>query len=136
MADKQLPRVGSAVIIEDYQGRIVLGKRLQPGPNQGLWVIPGGGVEPFESIENAALREGQAETGLVFDLGERVGDFELIVPEAGVHRITFVTRALNPRGELLGTSDLGEPQFFTRQQLLTLTISIYCRKMLMAAGWL
>lgn len=44
------------------EGRLLLFRR--PGaPNQGLQV-PGGSVEPHESLEHAAMREATEETGL------------------------------------------------------------------------
>lgn len=44
-------------------GRVLLLKRAQE-PNLGLWVPPGGKVQPGESPFEAALREFQTKTGL------------------------------------------------------------------------
>jgi ADP-ribose pyrophosphatase YjhB (NUDIX family) len=44
-------------------GKVLLVKRGKP-PFKGLWSLPGGGVEPGESMGEAALREAMEETGL------------------------------------------------------------------------
>jgi len=45
--------------IRDEQGRILLLRR-----SDGLWSVPGGGLEPGESLAQAVAREVREETGL------------------------------------------------------------------------
>ncbi len=59
---EQEPRVGVGVLV--LRGdKILLIKRKYP-PGQGRWSIPGGHVEPGESIYETAERELEEETGL------------------------------------------------------------------------
>jgi 8-oxo-dGTP diphosphatase len=53
--------VGAVVLRED--GCVLLVKRGRP-PNLGAWTLPGGRVEPLESLEAAIVREVQEEAGL------------------------------------------------------------------------
>ena len=73
-------RVTARVLLFDPQNRILLLKgRLPSAPNApAWWFTVGGGVEPGESLEDAARREIVEETGFkTFELGEflfRVND--------------------------------------------------------------
>ena len=51
------------------------------------WVVPGGGVEPFENTGSAALREAMEEAGVHGILGECVGMFEVGVVGGGVEGV-------------------------------------------------
>jgi 8-oxo-dGTP pyrophosphatase MutT (NUDIX family)/GNAT superfamily N-acetyltransferase len=53
--------VAAGVIVLDDAGRVLLQRR----GDDGSWGIPGGGLEPGESLEQAAARELMEETGLV-----------------------------------------------------------------------
>jgi len=56
-------RVGvGAVVISD--GKILLIKRRNP-PSANMWSLPGGHVEPGESIFECAVRELEEETGII-----------------------------------------------------------------------
>lgn len=51
------------VLFSDDGSRILLIRRKAP-PYQGMWAIPGGFVEPDETVEQAAVRELAEETGI------------------------------------------------------------------------
>lgn len=62
-------RAGASVVVTDDHGRVLLHKR----PDNGLWSIPGGGMEPGESITETAIREAEEETGIRVELVRLVG---------------------------------------------------------------
>jgi len=59
--------------------RVLVIQRGKP-PGAGLWSIPGGKLEPNETLAQAVAREVREETGLVVEVGplaavvERMGD--------------------------------------------------------------
>ena len=61
-----------AAVIPVLDGQIALVRRAQ-GPRKGTWVFPGGFVDLGESVEQAAVRETQEETGLQVRLERLVG---------------------------------------------------------------
>jgi 8-oxo-dGTP pyrophosphatase MutT (NUDIX family) len=56
--------VGAEVLVFDHQNRLLLQRRADTGD----WAIPGGMMEPGETLEETARREVKEETGL--DLGQ------------------------------------------------------------------
>jgi 8-oxo-dGTP diphosphatase len=82
------PRVGvGAVMVHD--GRVLLIRRGKE-PLRGRWVVPGGTVEPGETLEEALVREVQEETGLTVRLGEVILVFDRILREDGELRYHYV----------------------------------------------
>lgn len=54
------------MVIIDRQDRVLLFQDTDPGyPDQHWWVTPGGGLDPGETEQQAAVREVAEETGLV-----------------------------------------------------------------------
>jgi ADP-ribose pyrophosphatase YjhB (NUDIX family) len=57
---RPLVMVGAAVLLEDGQGRLLLLQRT----DNGCWGLPGGALEPGETLEQTARRETLEESGL------------------------------------------------------------------------
>lgn len=57
------PPVSADCVAFDPKDRVLLIKRGRP-PFEGQWALPGGFVEPGESVEDACRRELHEETGL------------------------------------------------------------------------
>ena len=84
------PRTGAYAVLVDGAGRILLALlNLEAVP---AWTLPGGGVEPGETPEQAAVREVREETGYDVELERLLGEDALTVP-AG-ERIDGGPRAL------------------------------------------
>jgi len=79
-----VPCVGA--VVRDDAGRLLLIRRGHE-PSRGLWSLPGGRVEPGESLEAAVVREVREETGLDVRVGAPVGSV-LIAAGAVVYDVT------------------------------------------------
>ncbi len=115
-----LPRIGSAVVVEK-DGKILLGVRGKD-PNRGKWVLPGGRIERFEKVFEAAKRELLEETGLEVDIKGFI-DFQEIINPPNEHRIIVFSRATVIRGKAKPSSDLEDVRFFSPDELRELDIS-------------
>jgi 8-oxo-dGTP diphosphatase len=87
-----VPCVGA--VVRDDAGRLLLICRGHE-PSRGLWSLPGGRVEPGETLEAAVVREVREETGLEVRVGAAVGSV-LIPAGAVVYDVTdFVCTPLD-----------------------------------------
>lgn len=62
MIDKRGYRVSIGIIIINKDGKVFWGRRI--GHNNG-WQFPQGGLQPYETLQEAMFRELDEETGLV-----------------------------------------------------------------------
>lgn len=60
---RPLIMVGATVLLRDRQGRLLMMRRS----DNRCWGVPGGALEPGETLEEAARRETYEETGLKID---------------------------------------------------------------------
>jgi NAD+ diphosphatase len=111
VGQRPLILVGAGVLIEDAQERLLLQRRT----DDGLWSIPGGGVEVGETVEAAARREVREETGLTLD-GPLVpgGDQPWPVPHQLL--VAFTGRA-HDVGAAERAEELEDLRAFTRGEL-------------------
>jgi 8-oxo-dGTP diphosphatase len=99
----------SAAIFRD--GRVLIVRRARP-PANGLYTLPGGGVELGETLEEAVVREVREETGLEVEPVALAGYRQAITRDAegGVERhfviLPFAARWI--AGEVSLNEELGE----------------------------
>ena len=109
-----LVRAGVGIIIQNDDGQILLEKRS----DCGLWGLPGGRIEPGESIATAALREVKEETGLDIKiirlLGVYSGPHDRIVtyPDNVVQLVDVILLATAISGVLTCSSESEALEFF------------------------
>ena len=87
-----------AAILRDDRLLVV---NAYPGQQSALWALPGGGVEPGQSLPENLLREVQEETGLAIAVGAVILVNEFHDPASGFHQVELIHRAT-----LLGHADL------------------------------
>jgi len=114
------PIVAVAAIVFDAEGRVLLIERGTP-PGAGLWSVPGGKLEPRETLAQAVAREVREETGLIVEVGtlacvvERIGDDHHFVI------LDYFARVVG--GALAAASDARDARFIDPAQLATLPLS-------------
>jgi NAD+ diphosphatase len=68
------PKPTNAIIIESEKGEILFAKR-KDNPGKGLWDLPGGFMNPGETIEESMKRELKEETGGTLKKFEYFGSY-------------------------------------------------------------
>jgi 8-oxo-dGTP diphosphatase len=73
-------RLGAYAVVVDEHDRLLLVLWNETG--RALWTLPGGGVELAETVEEAAVREVQEETGFDVRLGRLLGVSTILIDPA------------------------------------------------------
>lgn len=112
-------RSGVGVIVRDPEGRILLERRS----DCGLWGIPGGRVDPGESVSRTAVREIYEETGLRIRVTGLYGVYSdgrtrlVTFPERVVQLVDTIVEGEILRGRLRPSSESLELGFFPVDRL-------------------
>ncbi|MCG6909927.1 MAG: NUDIX hydrolase [Deltaproteobacteria bacterium] len=139
MADSEYPdaprvAVGAVVI---HNNRILLVKRGK-APAREEWAIPGGSVELGETLQKAAEREIQEETGITIKALEVIYSFDAIVKKGDRIRFHYVIldlAAAYVAGEPQAGSDALDADWFDPAQVQDLGVNTRSRQLLARIGF-
>jgi 8-oxo-dGTP diphosphatase len=87
-----------------HQDRLLL-VNAYPGQQSDLWCLPGGGVEPGQSLPENLAREVAEETGLAITVGDPILVNEFHDPASGFHQVELVFRASLIAGDQIALAD-------------------------------
>lgn len=121
--------LAASVLVHDDAGRVLLVERGR-GANIGRWSLPGGRVEPGESVEAAAAREVAEETGLQVEIGS-----ELERLDVGAAGVTYEIHVLLGRvvsGTLRAGDDAADARWCAPSELEALPATTGLREVLEA----
>jgi 8-oxo-dGTP diphosphatase len=115
-----MPVVGVGAIVFDREGRVLLVERGKP-PSLGLWSVPGGKLEPHETLAQAVAREVREETGLVVEVGTLACVLERMADDYHFVILDYFARVT--AGTLAAASDARAAQFVDLDQLAALPLT-------------
>jgi ADP-ribose pyrophosphatase YjhB (NUDIX family) len=113
-----VPCVGAVVV---HDGRLLLVRRGQE-PGRGRWSVPGGRVEPGESLAAACAREVREETGLDVEVHEVVGRVERPAPDGSTYVIDDLACSVRGPDVPVAGDDADDACWATRAELAALPL--------------
>ncbi|MFK4259992.1 NUDIX hydrolase [Agrobacterium tumefaciens] len=117
----QTPILAASAVILDEQKRILLVQRANP-PDKGCWTLPGGRVDPGETLELAAIREIFEETGLLIRIVRELGQLSVPDGNGGVYEIhDFLAERIE--GEAAAGDDAAAIGWFRNDELSRLPLT-------------
>lgn len=120
------PAPCNAVIIENAKGEILLVERKFE-PKKGEWDLPGGFIQPYESIEASSIREIREELNIEIKIGKIIGIYHDVYLYQGVNHptICIVLTATLLSGTITPADDVATYKFFPKDQVLNQKIAFW-----------
>ena len=115
---QQFPRLGASACV--WRGsKVLIIERAKPP--LGMWSLPGGHVEPGETVAKAAERELLEETGLIARLDHFVGLYEIIRHDSAglltLHYAVACYAGMATEGEPVAASDAKSVRWVRPEEL-------------------
>ena len=110
MSGPETPKIMVDVVVPSEEGRILLIRR-GTDPYEGYWALPGGFVEVGETLEAAAAREAEEETGLEVEIVRLVGVYSHPDRDPRGHNVSAAYLARIREGEPSAATDAAEVSF-------------------------
>lgn len=114
-----IPAAGAVVV--DDQGRVLLVQRGHE-PERGRWTVPGGRLEPGETLGQAAVREVLEETGLEIEVQEELWSLRRQVDAQHDYEIHDF-RATVTGGRLRPGDDAPDTRWFHPEEIAALPVT-------------
>ena len=106
MAGPETPKLMVDIVIPMEEGMVLV--RRGNDPFEGQWALPGGFVEVGETVEQAAVRETEEETGLKVEITRLVGVYSEPERDPRGHNVSVAFLARTLSGQMQAASDASE----------------------------
>lgn len=118
------PYPTNGAIIESGKKEILLVKR-KIDPQKGLWDVPGGFIQPGESLDQSVKREVLEELNVAVKITGIVGFYQdvYLFQEILNHTFCVMVTANILNGELKASDDAEEYGYFPKEQILDIPIA-------------
>ena len=103
MAGPETPKLMVDIVIPMEEGMVLV--RRSNDPFEGQWALPGGFVEVGETVEQAAVRETEEETGLKVEITRLVGVYSEPERDPRGHNVSVAFLARTLSGQMQAASD-------------------------------
>jgi 8-oxo-dGTP diphosphatase len=110
VAGPETPKLMVDVVVPSEEGSVLLIRRASD-PYEGQWALPGGFVEVGETLEEAAAREAEEETGLKVEIVRLVGVYSNPDRDPRGHNVSCAYLARVREGDLSAATDAAEASF-------------------------
>lgn len=108
MAGPETPKLMVDVVIPEGDGVVLI--RRGNDPFEGQWALPGGFVEIGETVEEAAVRETEEETGLTVQIEKLIGVYSDPDRDPRGHNVSVAFLARGANGQMNAATDAAEVQ--------------------------
>ncbi len=122
--------VGCSAVVLDSTGKILLIRRA----DNGRWAVPGGYMEPGESVTEACVREVWEETGIRVRVGRLTGVYNsphimVEYPDGNRFQLVMLCFAAEPvEGDLRTSEETTEVGYFSRADVENMDMSGFNRQ--------
>ena len=106
MAGPETPKLMVDIVIPMEEGVVLI--RRGNDPFEGRWALPGGFVEVGETVEQAAVRETEEETGLKVEVVRLVGVYSEPDRDPCGHNVSVAFLARPLSGQMQAATDAAE----------------------------
>jgi 8-oxo-dGTP diphosphatase len=124
--------LAASAVICDEAGRVLLMLRGRE-PQRGRWSVPGGKVEPGETLEQAAAREALEETGLRVRIGQELWWLTVPVGDGRIYEVHDFAATITG-GTLVPGDDAADARWVGWAELATLPLTTDLAAYLARAG--
>ena len=120
MKKPKAPRLVVAGLIKNKGKYLLIKEKMESG--RDLWIVPGGGVEFGESLEEAVKREILEELGIEIDNLEFLTFKEAVFPEFNYHTVIFFYQAESDQKVRVGDQKILEAKYFSPAEIKELPL--------------
>jgi len=120
MKNEKFPKIVACTLVERRGKYFLIKEVLEDGCE--YWIVPGGKVEFGESLENAAKRETEEESGMEIEILKFLGHHEAVFPDLNYHSVIFFFLGKSESTNFTLENKALDGKFFSKEEIKKLNL--------------